>query len=203
MTNAELLQDSAYEDEARDQFASNIFAMSRQMRGLVEGLLELSRVDNGIVKSAFSDVDLSGLAEVSLLPFEPLFFEKGMELDVMVEDGIHMQGSEPHLRQLTDILLDNAVKYGQENQPVTVLLRRQGRYAQLRVSTVGTELSRQELKNIFKRFYRVDKVRSMNRSYGLGLSIAEGIVKDHRGKIWAESKGGVNSFWVQLPVNQE
>lgn len=52
----------------------------------------------------------------------------------------------------------------------------------------------------FKRFYRVEKARSRAGSFGLGLSIAESIVLSHGGKIWAESKNGINSFYVQLPV---
>ena len=64
----------------------------------------------------------------------------------------------------------------------------------------GASISPEDLKNIFKRFYRIDKARSMNHSYGLGLSIAESIVTEHRGKIWAESSGGTNTFFVQLPL---
>ena len=58
-----------------------------------------------------------------------------------------------------------------------------------------------DLKNIFKRFYRADKARAMNGSYGLGLSIAEAIVEAHKGAIWAESKDGQNTFFIQLPIS--
>lgn len=202
MTNAELLQEKDYEVNAKEQFAASILAMSRQMRGLVEGLLELSRVDNGIVKSTFTRLDLSELINDSLLPFEPMFFEKGMELNTEVEAGICLQGSRNHLMQVAEILLDNAVKYGSANTPVDVKLNRQGRHALLSVATAGEEISRQDLKSIFRRFYRIDQARTMNGSYGLGLSIAESIVKEHRGKIWAESKDGVNVFYVQLKAQK-
>lgn len=200
MTNAELLQDSNYEIGEKEQFALSILTMSRQMRGLVEGLLDLSRVDNGVVKTSFSEIDFSELVCNSLLPFEPLFFEKNMELKSEVEPDIRLCGSQTHLRQVVEILLDNAVKYGCPEKAAEVRLLHQGRYAQLSVCTAGDEISRSDLKNIFRRFYRIDKARAMNQSYGLGLSIAESIVKDHRGKIWAESKNGMNSFFVLLPV---
>ena len=67
------------------------------------------------------------------------------------------------------------------------------------MSNEGQQISARELKNIFKRFYRADSARERNGSYGLGLAIAEGIVKAHKGKIWAESKDGMNTFYVQLP----
>ena len=66
------------------------------------------------------------------------------------------------------------------------------------VSNPGETISSEDLKNIFKRFYRIDKARAMNHSYGLGLSIADSIIREHRGKIWAESEHGINTFFVQL-----
>jgi len=200
MTNAELLQDQNCAQSGRDQCVSSILVMSRQMRGLVEGLLDLARVDNGIVKTTFEEFNFSAAAENCLLPFEPLFFEKGMELVSEIEPGISLQGSKSHLQQVVDILLDNAVKYGEPEKKVKVCLRRGGHYVQLCITTAGDEISREDLKQIFRRFYRIDKARSMNQSYGLGLSIAQRIVEDHRGKIWAESENGFNSFYVQLPV---
>ena len=56
----------------------------------------------------------------------------------------------------------------------------------------------EELKKIFQRFYRMDKARSRDGSFGLGLSIAESIVAQHKGKLWAESKNGQNTFTVDL-----
>lgn len=200
MTNAELLQDSRYESESRNQFAMSILTMSQQMRGLVEGLLNLARVDNGAVRNVFTDLDFSTLLLNCILPFEPLFFEKSMELSCDVEEELSVKGSESHLRQVIDILLDNAVKYGVPTGPVKIALSRHGKCALLCVSTSGDEISKEDLKNIFKRFYRIDKARSMNHSYGLGLSIADSIVKEHNGRIWAESKSGVNSFFVSIPL---
>ena len=70
----------------------------------------------------------------------------------------------------------------------------------LSVSNTGEPIPASELKEIFKRFYRADKARRRSGSYGLGLSIAESIVRAHGGKIWAESAGGWNRFFVQLPL---
>ena len=69
------------------------------------------------------------------------------------------------------------------------------------LQAVADRIAGEDLKNIFKRFYRGDTARAMNGSYGLGLSIAESIVEAHKGKIWAESKSGYNIFYVQIPTN--
>ena len=199
MTNAELLQEESFEAVSRKQFAENILSMSHQMRGLVEGLLDLARVDNGALKTSFAELNFSTLVENALLPFEPLFFEKGMELVSNIEQDLFLKGSHAHLQQVVDILLDNAVKYGAPEKQVRVSLQRQGYYIILCVSSAGDPISKEDLKRIFRRFYRIDQTRAMNHSYGLGLSIAQSIVEDHRGRIWAESKDGINDFRVLLP----
>ena len=201
MTNAELLQSGEYDEQARQQFSGSILTMSRQMRGLVEGLLELARVDNGAVKTKFAALDYSELVQNSMLPFEPLYFEKGLILETGIEAGVWLKGSESHLHQVVDILLDNAMKYTTPGGTVRVGMRRQGSHALLSVAGPGEAISPEDLKNIFKRFYRIDKARSRDGSYGLGLSIAQSIVSEHRGRIWADSRDGINTFLVQLPLN--
>lgn len=198
MTNAELLQSPEYTDADRRRFSDSILTMSHQMRGLVESLLELARVDNGAAKMVFSEFDFSEQVSDGLLPFEPVYFEKELLLESEIEEELKVKGSQAHLRQVLDILLDNAAKYASPQGTVTVKLKRQGSHCLLSVANPGEQISKEDLKNIFKRFYRIDKVRSMNHSYGLGLSIADSIVKEHGGRIWAESAEGINTFFVQL-----
>lgn len=201
MTNAELLKSGEFDESARSRFTDSIVTMSHQMRGLVEGLLELARVDNGAVKTNLVPLELSDLMADSILPFEPLFFERGLTLNACVEPGLRCRGSAAHLRQVLEILLDNAMKYTSPGGSVQVSLKRNGNHTLLAVSGPGEVISPEDRKNIFKRFYRVDKARSRDGSYGLGLSIAQSIVEEHGGKIWAESTDGINTFCVQLPVN--
>lgn len=198
MTNAELLQSPDYEEADRSRFTDSILTMAHQMRGLVESLLELARVDNGAAKMVFTELNFSELVSDGLLPFEPVYFERGLLLESRIEEGLRVKGSQTHIKQVLDILLDNAAKYASPNGTVVVQARRQGSHCLLSVASPGEPISKENLKNIFIRFYRIDKARSMNHSYGLGLSIADSIVREHGGKIWAESEGGVNTFFVQL-----
>lgn len=201
MTNAELLESGEYPVEEQHRISSGILAMSAQMRGLVERLLELARVDNGAVQTEFVVLDFSELTEDAALPFEPLFFEKGLTLNTEIAPAVHVSGSASHLKQVVEILLDNAQKYSTDHAETFVSLRLAAHSrCLLEVRNGGAELGREDLKKIFQRFYRVDKARSMNHSYGLGLSIAKSIVEEHHGRIWAESRNGQNSFFVELPL---
>ncbi len=201
-TNAELLQEPDRGPEEQARFSQNILVMSRRMRQLVERLLELARADSGRDQFVPSPLDFSALAERSLLPFEPVFFERGLTLTSSIQPGLWVKGSPSHLQQVLDILLDNAQKYAAPGGSVTLILVRQSRHLLLSLSNPGEELTKEELKHIFHRFYRADPSRSQESGFGLGLSIAEGIVRTHRGRIWAESREGRITFHVELPLQR-
>ena len=200
MTNAEMLSDKSYSESDRDSFTKNILSTSKRMRGLVESLLELARLDNNRSKIEHGTIDLSKLINDSILPFEPLFYENDMELSADIDEGIKVEGDKEKLRQVVNILLDNALKYSDPADKVTIKLRHQSANCLMSVTGLGAPLSKEECQDIFKRFYRVDKSRNDRQSYGLGLSIADSIVSEHNGKIWAESVNGYNTFYVSLPV---
>ena len=202
MTSAELAQSPDYDEECRERFLSSILTMSRQMRGLIEQMLQLARADQADPREHFSSVDLSKVASEALLPFEPIFFEAGLSLTSDLSPAVQVTGSEPQLRQVLEILLDNARKYSQEGGATQVCLKRRGKsHCLLTVANQGEPISPEALANLFKRFYRADPARNRNGSYGLGLAIAESIVNRHRGKIWAESQNGINTFYVELPCS--
>lgn len=198
MSNAELIAMQPDEPEAATQYAQNVLTMSCQMKDLVEGMLELSRVDNGQVKTAFERLDFSDLVGRSLLEFEPVLFEKGLQLACDIQPGIYMSGNGRYLKQLVDILLDNAGKYSDPGV-VDVKLQGQGKTCLLTVANPGTPIPAEEQEKIFERFYRSDQARSRTGSFGLGLSIANSVVQEHGGKIWVKNNSSGNCFCVQLP----
>lgn len=200
-TNAELLQLPDVEEEKRQNYVQNILHMTKQMKGLVENLLELASMDSGFVSMSLEELDFGTLLNEVILPFEAVFYEMGFDFSCVIEKGIRIKGSETHLKQLVEIFLDNVQNYGEKQGEVEIMFQRVSvKYCLLSVSNTGNPISKEDLKNIFKRFYRGDKTRSMNQNYGLGLSIAQGIAEEHNGKIWAESKDGRNIFYVKLPT---
>ena len=200
LTDTELLESETCTQEDRKRFASSIHTMGEQMRGLVEELLSLTRADQAEPLRNQETVDWSSCVEDAVLPFEPIFFEQGLMVETEIQPGVMVRGNEAQLRQVTEILLDNAQKYCTPSTTTKVTLQQQGHTVRLSVVNEGEAIPKEELEKIFRRFYRLDKARSMNHSYGLGLAIAKQIVENHGGKIWAESEEGENRFIVQLPV---
>lgn len=198
LTNAELLHSGQYDSQNESRFTQSILSTARQMRFLVEGLLDLTRMENGMAREQ-EVLDFSQLLEETVLPFEPVFFEQGMTLQSQIQPGICLRGNPLQLRQVVEILLDNARKYSAPGSQVTVSLRKEGRYGKLTVDSPGEPLTQTQCKDIFKRFYRVDTART-GEGYGLGLSIAQSILREHRGKIWAQPTEQGNRFAVQIPL---
>ena len=199
MTDAELLCAADCPEADRGTLTGSILTMSSQMRGLVENLLDLARIDNGSVKEEYITVSFSDIVSEAAMTFEPVFFEKGLPLRYEIQPDIQINGIPSHLKQLGGILLDNAGKYSAPGGETIVKLGRgTHNHCLLEVSNQGDPIRDEDLKNLFKRFYRADKARAMNHSYGLGLSIAQSIAEEHHGKIWAVSEEGYNRFYVEL-----
>lgn len=199
MSNAELLHSAENADESQLQYSGNILSGSAQMRHLIEGMLELARADNGQIQTNFEKVNFSKLVSDSVLPFEPVFFENDMMLHYSIAPDIQVKGSSQYLRQLTDILLDNAQKYSAPGIVTLHLTRQAQNTCLLSVANPGNPIPEAELEAIFQRFYRTDSARTNTGSFGLGLSIAQRITEEHGGKIWAESNETGNCFFVLLP----
>lgn len=200
LTNTELLQSPDYDTAQKQTFLFGIDAMAKQMRALVERLLELARAENEQASRAFTPCDLSQITESSALLFEAALFERGLTLQTELEPDITVSGDERQLSQLVEIYLDNARKYA-SGGTVAVRLSRCGKNrCRLSVSNEGEALSPQALRQIFDRFSRADAARTRDGSFGLGLSIAQAIAQTHGGSVWAESDGGVNTFFAELPV---
>ena len=123
-----------------------------------------------------------------------------MTLDTQITSGRWVKGSAVHLQQVMEIFLDNALKYASGGQ-VILSLQQAGSYGLLVVENQGVPLSPKEARDIFLRFYRADPARKRDGSYGLGLSIAQKIVQQHGGKIWAEGTATGNRFSVLLPLD--
>ncbi len=175
-----------------------------RMKELAQALLLLARSDAGLPAADRQLLDLSYLIESSVMAFEPVAFEAGKELRAHIQDSLMIDGNEASLRQLADILLDNACKYSQEGSLIQAELSAEARSGSVRfsVTSQGVPLTEEELSYIFHRFYRADPSRGQIPGFGLGLSIAAGIVKEHGGSIRAASDGiGANTFTVLLPLN--
>ena len=197
LSSADLLKTSAQPEQR--QYVDNISVESRRMKALVEDMLTLSRTESGRA-APFAPLDLSDLVTDAALRFEPVAFEAGHPLQYDIQNGASLSGDRQQLDQLLDILLDNAVKYAAKGAPIRLTLDISGKNAVLAVENPGDPIPPDKLPHIFDRFYRVDDARTGAGGFGLGLAIAQQIVRRHKGTITAASDARATRFTVTLPL---
>ena len=200
LSNAEMLESTPLEDRPA-RWADNIRSEARRMKQLVEEMLTLARADSMTAAAVLGDVSLSEAAEDCVLAFEPVAFEAEKALECRLAEEVCVLGDGEKLRRLVSILLDNAIKYGAPGGAVSLALERRDRQAVLTVSNPG-EIPAEHLPRLFERFYRVDASRGEQSGFGLGLSIAGAIAREHKGALRAESGGGVTRFVFTMPLKR-
>lgn len=196
--NLSLLEDQDLSTETRN-FVQNIAVMSKKMQGLVEKLLQLSRLEQQVF--TYGEMDYSRRVSEICLQMEALFFEEGIELDVDLEQNIVLKHAiESQVEEVLRIFLDNGRKYADKPSTLFVKLYREKNMAILSVDSAGRSLSKEEFEKIFSRFTRLNEARSQSESFGLGLSIAKEIAANHKGKVFGYGKNGRNCFVLALPI---
>ncbi len=188
--------------EEQYQSLEAIQRQGKKMQQLITALLNLIRLDNGVQKADFQRVDLSELVllvceeQESLLPL-------GKKIVTQVPDSLFCEVDYGMIIRVLSNLIDNAVKYGNDQGTIQVFLEYEENAVILSVQDDGIGISEHDLQQIFHRFYRVDSARTqeIGQSMGLGLAMVEQMVKLHNGKILVESTLGQGTkFQVKLPV---
>lgn len=201
LSNAELLKHTDLPEKPA-RWAGSIQTEGRRMKRLVEEMLTLARGEAAAQPAALEEVPLSDLLEDCVLAFEPVAFEAGKRLEYEIAPGVSVQGDSARLRQLAGVLLDNAVKYGAEREPIRLTLHVQDRRCRLTVENQGPPIPPEQLPKLFQRFYRADGSRGETSGFGLGLAIAQQIAEAHKGSIRAESGAAGTRFICTLPCRR-
>ena len=170
----------------------------QSMNKLVNDLLTLARMEN-INRDTYQKFDLSKEVKMSVAVFESMIYEKEIKLKTEVEDGIEFNGDKEDIKHIISILLDNAIKHTKEKGKIIVSTTKEKNNIKIDIKNQGDPIPEEEREKIFERFYRIDKARNRNeKRYGLGLSIAKGIIEKYNGTIEAISDKGFTSFIVKL-----
>lgn len=173
---------------------------TEKLNHLVNEMLTLTRIDNTISKENFKSFNFGDSLFDVVLPFESIAYEKGIRFNINIDGVTDYFGDESNIQKLTEILIDNAMSYTAKGGIVDVDAYENSKAVTLSVTNTGEPISDEKKVEIFDRFYRESKSRERTGNhYGLGLSIANTIVKKHNGKITVESKNGKNTFTVILP----
>ncbi len=166
------------------------------MNTLIAKMLMLASSENA-EHSQMTEGDLSKIVSLASLTFEAKALEENRKLSINIQEGISTRFNEGDIRQLIEILLDNALQHSFKNTTIYLNLHRDGKQVILEVTNEGEGIASGDEEKIFERFYRADKSRTgENNNYGLGLAIAKNIVQNLKGEISANSSNGKTTFKV-------
>ena len=183
--SAELLESGMVRPEDAPRFVGHIRREAARLVDLIEDIIRLSQLDEGIAPT-MEDVDLLALAQEVKTILEPCAAEKDVRIEVSGQ-GFPLTGVRRMLQEVIYNLCDNAVKYNVPGGLVRVHV--EGR--KLTVSDTGIGIPQEHQDRIFERFYRVDKSHSKaSGGTGLGLSIVKHAVAYHNAKITLDSAPG-------------
>ncbi len=170
-----------------------------RMTGLINDLVLVAKAEEQEDKKELSVIDASETVKKAVDDFSSVAEKNGIKLAQEIADGVSLKMNPDLLTQLAVILTDNAVKYCDENGTVTVKLVQKGKGIRLAVSNNYAEGGGVDYSKFFDRFYRKDESHNIDKGgYGIGLSIAEGIVSKYNGSINVSWKDGVITFECKI-----
>jgi signal transduction histidine kinase len=193
------------ETRSPEEYQAALRVMDEELKKLsriVEGLFTLAMADAGQLRLAREPLYLNEVLEESCALAASLAQAKGIHIDRELEEGILYLGDETFLRHLFLIFLENAVKYSPPQTRVRVRLKVSDGLARAQFQDEGFGIAHEHLPHIFERFYRAAPPGSEEtHSGGLGLAIAQAIVRAEHGSIDCQSAPGIGStFTIELPI---
>ena len=202
---ATILRDPNMPEQTKREFLAVIDEESNLLKNLIEGLLEISRIDSGTVEIVREPVDIAAVVDQVLSALQHLADNKNIQLKTDIGDEIGwLQADKGKIQSMVMNLVNNAIKFTPEDGQVSISARRQGQELVISVSDTGMGIPKEALSRIFDRFYRVHRPGKQIPGTGLGLAIVKEIVNMYNGRIEVESEpGNGTTFRVFLPMDTQ
>jgi PAS domain S-box-containing protein len=196
-----LRADIAFDERERATFLSTIASESERLIRIVDDLLNVARLEAGMLGLAVRETDLGALVREEVERVRRRV-DGRHAFDVELEDGLAVAADPERLAQVLHHLVDNAVKFSPSGGTITIEGRRRSGTAELRIQDEGVGLSPAERQRIFTKFFRGATGEEVAaHGTGLGLFLARGLVVAMGGRMWLESDAGRGStFAFELPL---
>jgi signal transduction histidine kinase len=175
------------------------------MRNIAVKTLELAKLNSPKTKFSLEKIDLKEEIKKIIKNKKTMFIDKKLEVKNNITKTISVNVDKLRLEELISNLLENSVKFSNDNGKIIIDAEKEKDYAKISIKDTGMGMTKQQIKHAFEEFYKADKSRHDFHSSGLGLTISKKIVEKHNGKIWIESPGpnkGATVFFT-LPLDLE
>ena len=186
------VMDGTIPPESRDKYLQIVLDESERMTKLANDILDISKIQNMDVELDIRVFDVNELIRRTLFTFEPRITGKQIQLEVTFADERNLvRADEDKIRRVIHNLVDNAVKFTEENGRIQVETSAKDGKVSVCVRDNGRGIAPEDRKHIFDRFYKADASRGEDKTgSGLGLSIVRAFVKAHGENVTLESEPG-------------
>jgi signal transduction histidine kinase len=190
--------------EKQTHYLTRVRSNTPHLAGLINDLLDLSKIESGKTEMKSSRVSLAGLVPEVVETLRPVAAEKVITVEATIsEPSILVWADRDKINQVLMNLIGNAIKFTPAQGRVTVSASRNGKESvQVSVSDTGPGIPQSEKEKIFDKFYQIAQAGDVKpKGTGLGLAICRALVELHGGKIWVESEpSGGSIFYFTLPA---
>jgi PAS domain S-box-containing protein len=197
-----MLYDKDMPDDTKREFLQIINEESDRLTNLINGILEISRIEAGTIEIVQARVNVASIVSRAVADLRQIAKKKHIELQTdIAENSPELLGDENKIHSMVTNLVNNAIKFTPENGRVDVMLKVCNEELVITVADTGMGIPKDELPKIFGRFYRVHRPGKEIQGTGLGLAIVKEIVLRHEGRIDVVSEPDKGStFTVYLPI---
>lgn len=196
------LQIATLEEQSNSKKEHLVIALknAKYLNLLLSDILNISKL-NSKVKFNYQESDINDIIKKSIDCQKYLFVKKGIQILCHFDNIQPIKLDRIKFEEVMDNILKNALEYSEKNKKINIFTSVVKKRVQIVIQDEGIGIERENLKKVFKIFYRADKSRHEHNS-GLGLSISKKIIEHHKGKIWAESEGlkKGSKFIMELPI---
>ena len=189
----EAMMDGTIPPEEHDHYIDIVLSETRRMTAMVNDLLDLARIESGIITVNYEVFDINELIRRTLITFEARISEKQMELDVrFANEQSFVYADSNQISQVLRNLIDNAIKYSPEGRTLLVSTYALRKEVYVTIRDTGVGIPAEDVPHIFDRFYKVEKAHTPSPQVGsgLGLAIVKKIIEAHGQSITVKSARG-------------
>lgn len=198
--------DGTIPQEKQERYLKVVLDETNRLTKLTNDILELTKIENQEIELIKENFDINEMIRNILLSLETRIVEKNINMKVIfIQESSWVYADAQKIERVIYNLLDNAIKFTQEKQSITIQTTKSDEKINMLISDTGIGMKEEDLKHIFERFYKADISRGKDKKgTGLGLAIVREIIKAHKETITVKSEVGVGTTFIfSLTISKE
>ena len=202
---AEMIRDISGNDEKkRNEHLKIIIDESNRLTRLINDMMDLSKLESGVLTIKKSDFDITETIAILLKNFEMIYEKEGYTFKFDYQDPVYVYADETKIEQVIYNLINNAVNYSDDDKMIIIDLIQDKNNVKVKIIDHGRGIAKEKLPYIWDRYYKIGEIhKTAKTGTGLGLSIVKNILEKHGQKYGVESQENVGStFWFDVELSK-